>query len=129
MCNAVRRPSSTWRGTMIRSRVVASGSFRGTTSNPSVAMVMQLRYRLTSLALVTFLEGRVPCLNATINAHLVPPSPQGFDTFTTWPINLRAKLRHAFTPGRHTGSTGHHVIPQYMSRHKTPHVFTGDHVF
>jgi hypothetical protein len=41
-----------------------------------------------------------------------PPPPQGFDTFTTWPINLRAKLRHAFTQ---VGIQDRQVITSYLN--------------
>ena len=61
MCNAVKSPSSTCRATTMHSRVGARGSLRLTTSKPSLAMVATLRYLLTSLMLVSFFEGRVPC--------------------------------------------------------------------
>jgi hypothetical protein len=40
------------------------------------------------------------------------PPPQGFNTFTTWPINLRAKLRHAFTQ---VGIQDRQVITSYLN--------------
>ena len=61
MGNAVKSPSSTCRGTTVHSRVGARGSFPLTTSKPTFAMVTTLRYLLTSLMLVSFFEGRVPC--------------------------------------------------------------------
>ena len=61
MCNAVKSPSRTCRGTTMHSRVGTRGSLRLTTSKPSLAMVVTLRYLLTSFMLVSFLEGRVHC--------------------------------------------------------------------
>ena len=61
MWRAVSNPSRTGRGTMIASIAGANGCSRLTTSKPSLEMVATLRYRLISLMLVSFLEGRVPC--------------------------------------------------------------------
>ena len=44
----------------MHSRVEQRGSLRLTISRPSAEMVVTLRYRLTSLTFVVFLEGRVP---------------------------------------------------------------------
>ena len=62
MCRAVTSPSRTFRGTMMHSRVGLSGSLRFTTNRPSRAIVATFRYRLTSFVLVTFFDGRVPCM-------------------------------------------------------------------
>ena len=46
----------------MQSRAGLSGSLRRTTSRPSRAMDATVRYRLTSLVFVIFLDGRVPCV-------------------------------------------------------------------
>ena len=56
----MRKPSKTNRGTTMHSRIGESGSFCFTTRRPSVEMVAMLRYRFTSLMLVSFFEGYVP---------------------------------------------------------------------
>jgi hypothetical protein len=55
MCKDVSNPSRTCRGTTVQSRHDVKGKFF------SVAKVETLRYLLTSLMFVSFLEGRVPC--------------------------------------------------------------------
>ena len=49
------------RGTTINFLMEKRGSVRGTTRRPSLAIDATLRYRFTSLMLVAFLDGRVPC--------------------------------------------------------------------
>ena len=68
ICNAVTRPCKTERGTMISLAEGTRGSLRRTTNMPSLAIDATERYLLTSLMLVltslmlvVFLEGRVPC--------------------------------------------------------------------
>ena len=55
------KTSRALRGTTINSVMGERGSVRGMTKRPSLAMVATLRYRFTSLMLLAFLKGRVPC--------------------------------------------------------------------
>ena len=57
MCRAVTSPSRTFRGTMMHSRVGLSGSLRLRPIDRHGRLL-----RLTSFALVTFFDGRVPCM-------------------------------------------------------------------
>ena len=60
MWSAVTSPSSTGRGTIIKSVDGERASLQRTTIRPSFAMEGTLRYLFTSLMhLVTFLDGRV----------------------------------------------------------------------
>ena len=59
---AVTNQSKTSRGTEISSEESCKVSVIGTINNPSLAIVATARYLITSLTIVTFLEGRVPCL-------------------------------------------------------------------
>ena len=58
--SAVTSPGATDRGTTMASVVPLNGCVTRTTSRPSLAIVHTCRYRLTSLTLVSFFEGRVP---------------------------------------------------------------------
>ena len=69
MYNPVKSPSSTCRRKTMHSQVEARVSFRLTTSKPTFAMVATLRYLLTSLMLVSFFEGRVPCCRCICMRH------------------------------------------------------------
>ena len=57
ICKAVSNPSRTCLGTIMHSLERVKGSSRLTTNKPSLAIVATFRYRLTSLTLVSFLDG------------------------------------------------------------------------
>ena len=78
--SAVKRPASAFLGTTIHSLTGAKGSSLRTIRSPSRATEQLRRYLFTSLAFVTFFEGRVPCL-----------SWQLFDVCLDIPIGLISK--------------------------------------
>ena len=58
----VTKPSNTCRGMMMHSWAAAIGWSQGTTNRPSRDTVATFKYRLTSLILVAFFEGLIPCV-------------------------------------------------------------------
>ena len=61
MWRAVSNRCSTYRETIIHSKLGTGVSPRLTTRRPYFAVVSTLRYLLTSFTLLSFLDGRVPC--------------------------------------------------------------------